>query len=300
MSIVLESANCAERPDHGPLLAGNNASATCWQARLSLGFERRADATILARRSHLGPLRIQKPLYPEGRAICHALVLHPPAGIAGGDDLGIEVAVGAGAHALLTTPGAGKWYGRASRQACQRLRFEVAAGGVLEWLPQESIVFNGALAHMQTQVALADGARYLGWEVLCLGRRASGEQFSSGEIGLETRITREDRPIWLERGLVAGDSRVLHSAAGFAGRSVSATLLAAGAGLDPALLAACRQVNPAEGGALHGVTLLPDVLVARYLGHSAEAARSWMVALWSLLRPTLAGREAEEPRIWRT
>ena len=300
MNFFAESIDCAQRPVHGPLLACNNVAETGWQARLDLGFERRAEDTILARRSHLGPLRVQKPLYPEGSEICHALLLHPPAGIAGGDDLEISAAVGEGAHALLTTPGAGKWYGRARSRAFQRLHFEVASKGVLEWLPQESIVFDGALANMQTSVALAENASYIGWEVLCLGRRASGERFSSGEIGLATRIEREGRPIWLERGMLEGGSRALQSSSGFAGCSVSATLLATGAGLDPDLLTACRKLSPAENGARYGLTLLPELLVARYLGHSAEAARNWMVALWSLLRPALAGREAEAPRIWKT
>lgn len=282
------------------MLACNEEVKTGWQARLNLEFGRRAEATALVRRSHQGPLLVQRPLYPEGSAICHALLLHPPAGIAGGDELKIGVSVGAEAHALLTTPGAGKWYGRAHSWASQRLDLEVAAGGVLEWLPQESIVFDGALADMQTHVALAEDACFIGWEVLCLGRRASGERFDSGVLRLATRIERRGRPIWLERGVLEGGARVLQSSAGFAGSSVSATLLAAGAGLDADLLAACRKLVPAERGAQYGLTLLPDVLVARYLGHSAEAARAWMVALWSLLRPALTGREAEEPRIWKT
>jgi len=281
------------------MLANKNIEAG-WIARLNLGYERRAEATVLAQRNHFGPLRVQKALYPEGPEVCHTLLLHPPAGIAGGDELEIVAAVADQAHALLTTPGAGKWYRSAGPWAFQRLNFEVGAGGMLEWLPQESIVFDGALANMQTRVALAEKACFIGWEVLCLGRRASGEHFSSGAMSLSTRIEREGRPIWLERGMLEGGSRLLQSPAGFAGYSVSATLLAAGAGLDPALLAACRKQVPAEQGARYGLTLLPDVLVARYLGHSAEAARAWMVALWFLLRPTMAGREALIPRIWNT
>jgi len=284
----------------GPMLAYSKEGRTGWLGRLNLGFERRADASLLVHRSHTGPLLVQRPLYPEGSAICHALLLHPPAGIAGGDRLEINASVGEEAHALLTTPGAGKWYGRANSWASQRLHFEVAAGGVLEWMPQESIVFDGALADMQTHVELAESACFIGWEVLCLGRRASGEKFDSGAILLANRIQRQGKPIWLERGALEGGSRLLHSAAGFSGCSVSATLLATGMGLNPALLAACRKLIPAEKGAHYGLTLLPDMLVARYLGHSAEAARAWMVALWTLLRPAMTGREAAEPRIWKT
>ena len=271
-----------------------------WLARLELEFERRADATILVRRSHIGPLRVQKPLYPEGREICHALLLHPPAGIAGGDELEISAAVADGAHALLTTPGAGKWYRSASPWASQQLNFDVGAGAVLEWLPQESIVFDGALANMQMQVSLAEKACFIGWEILCLGRRASGERFSSGTMRVSTRIERGGKPVWLERGVLEGGSRLLQSPVGFAGYSVSATLWATGEGIDSVLLAECRKLMPTEEGALYGLTLLPNVLVARYLGDSAEDARMWMIGLWRILRPTLVGREAQIPRIWNT
>ncbi|MBZ0090761.1 MAG: urease accessory protein UreD [Sulfuricellaceae bacterium] len=275
-----------------PLAAG-------WQARLQLGFERRGGDTILGRREHFGPLRVQKPLYPEGRAVCHVLLLHPPAGIAGGDELDIEAMVGEGAHALLTTPGAGKWYRSAGLSAAQRLRFDVGRGGALEWLPQETIVFDGAQAGMKTRIALAAEARFIGWDVLCLGRRASGERFESGSIRLETRVEREGRPLWLERGRLEGGSPLLESPAGLAGHSVSATLLAVGP-VDAALLAACREILPTEAGARHGITVLPEVLLARYLGHSSEAARAWLTALWRLLRPALLGREVQTPRIWNT
>ena len=132
------------------MLAYDEGAKTGWLASLDLEFGRRADATILARRSHLGPLRVQKPFYPEGAEVCHTLLLHPPAGIAGGDALEITATATGDAHALLTTPGAGKWYRSAAPWASQRLNFEVGVGGVLEWLPQETIVFDGALASMQT------------------------------------------------------------------------------------------------------------------------------------------------------
>lgn len=271
-----------------------------WQASLALRFERRADATLLAERRHRGPLRVQKALYPEGPAVCHAVVLHPPAGIAGGDELEISVEAGAAAHALLTTPGAGKWYRSAAPWARQTLNFEVAAGAVLEWLPQETIVFDGALANMQSRVRLAAGAGYLGWEVLCLGRRAAHEKFSRGELRLGTRIEQDGKLLWLEQGRLAGGSPLLNSPVGLAGFSVSATLLAAGRPVAPALLTACRAIAPLENDAQYGLSVLPQLLVARYLGHSSEAARAWFTQLWQVLRPALLGREAQPLRIWST
>lgn len=271
-----------------------------WKAELSLGYERRDHGTVLTRREHCGPLRIQKALYPEGPDVCHSIVLHPPSGIAGGDELEISVGLAAGSHALLTTPGAGKWYRSAGAWATQKLRFELAADSVLEWLPQETIVFNAALADMATEVSMAPGACFLGQEVLCLGRRAMNERFEQGALHLATDIHIDDRWLWHERGRLTGDSPLLHSTTGLAGCSVSATLLAAGRDIAPELLAACRECEPDETGARFGITALPDLLVARYLGHSSEAAKQWFAELWKKLRPALIGREAQPPRIWNT
>src|SRR5687767_8537939 len=125
--------------------------AASWTASLALGFEARNDRTVLGTRRSEGPLVVQKPLYPEGPEVCHAIVVHPPGGIAGGDELSLEVK-GEG-HALLTTPGAAKWYRSAGPWAKQKLLFDVH--GTLEWLPRETIVFDGALAALECEVRLA-------------------------------------------------------------------------------------------------------------------------------------------------
>lgn len=274
-----------------------------WQACLELGFERRDASTVLARRQHSGPLRVQKSLYPEGPDLCHAIVLHPPAGIAGGDQLQIDVAVRSAAQALLTTPGAGKWYrsaGPAFPGAEQAVTLKVGAGGTAEWLPQESIVFSGAMAHMRTRVELAEGARFIGVETLCFGRRASGESFARGSLRLATDIRVGGQLLWRERGRIDGGSALLDSPIGLAGFSVCSTVIAAGADVDAETLAACRQAKPVEDGAQYGVTAMPNLFVGRYLGHSSEAARAWFIELWQHLRPAFIGRAAAVPRIWNT
>ncbi|WP_291994154.1 urease accessory protein UreD [Candidatus Accumulibacter sp. ACC003] len=270
-----------------------------WQARLTLGFERRGEKSALVRCEHYGPLRVQKALYPEGPEVCHAIVLHPPGGIAGGDSLEITVSAAPAAHALLTTPGAGKWYRSGGRQARQSLRLRVGEGGMVEYLPQETIVFDGAEAQMQTQVELAAGAVFCGWEILCLGRTAAGERFSRGQLELATRIERDGRPLWLERGRLRGGSSWLDAAAGLAGRPVSATLLLAGRAVERDWLDACRAL-PVADGVLAGVTALPEVLVARCLAPGSEAARAWLTEVWKQLRPLALGRLAVPPRIWNT
>ncbi len=270
-------------------------AAAGWRARLALDFERRAAKTVLARRVHDGPLVVQKALYPEGESVCHAIVVHPPAGIAGGDALVLSATLGPAAHALLTTPGAGKWYRSSGAMASQTLEFSVGEGALLEWLPQESIVFDGARAALATRVRLAAGARYIGWEVLCLGRTGSGERFVNGLCRLETSVLRDENLLWLERGGFAGDDPLLHSPAGFGGHPVCGTMLAFGPVSD-ALLEACRAVESPYGA----VTRMPEFLVGRYLGPSGAEARAYFSALWRVLRPAFAGIEASDPRIWAT
>ena len=267
-----------------------------WKAELSLEFRRQGERSVLAKRRHEGPLVVQKALYPEGGDICHAIVVHPPGGIAGGDDLTIFASVAEGAAVLLTTPGAAKWYRSAGPWARQRVFFDIA--GTLEWVPQETIVYNGALARMQAEIRLSGDARYLGWEILCLGRTGSGERYQAGRSTAATRLWRDGRLIWNERGHVDGGSALLESLAGFAGRTVCGTLLAAAPAIENDLLARCREVAPESGES--AVTRLPGILVGRYLGDSSEAAKTYFRRLWSVLRPALIGRDAAEPRIWRT
>lgn len=272
----------------------------CWLATLDLDFQRRGATTVLASRKHYGPLRVQKSLYPEGADICHAIVLHPPAGIAGGDRLQISSAVGANAHALLTTPGAGKWYRSGGTFAEQDVSIKVGAGGTAEWLPQEGIFFNGAEASMRTKIELGKNARFIGVETLCFGRRASGEAFDKGSLHLHMDVTLEGKPLWRERGLIEGGSALMNSPVGLAGYSVCSTVLAAGMDVPPETLSACRQATLTEKDATFGLSAMPNIFVGRYLGHSPEAARHWFIALWQHLRPALMSREMMVPRIWHT
>lgn len=293
-------------PAPSPIIRSMNSRppfcAPTWDAELQLTFARPGPRSVLAENRHRGPLRVQKALYPEGEAVCQAILLHPPSGIAGGDHLAIAATVAGGAHAQLTTPGAGKWYRSGGAAAAQTIAFTVAAGATLEWLPQENIVFDGARARMETRVALAADSRFIAWDILCLGRSAAGERFVNGRCDLSFRIDRAGVPLWLERGGFDGNDAMLASPAGWSGATVSGTLLCVCPDLPreaATLLAACRAVAPGDG-ASHGVSALPGLLVARYLGNNSEAARLWFAALWAILRPACCGRPAVTPRIWNT
>ncbi|MGW8390777.1 urease accessory protein UreD [Pseudoduganella sp. HUAS MS19] len=266
-----------------------------WCASLALGYARSGAATRLVRRAHSGPLRVQKAFYPEGEAVCHNILLHPPAGIAGGDELHIDITADAGAHALLTTPGAAKWYRANGKPAWQRVRIHAGQDARLEWLPQETIFFDATDAHLLQEIELAPGARYLGCDILCFGRSASGERFASGTVRQQLQVRQEGRLLWWDQGVLHGGSSAMQSPHGLGGALVCATLLAAGRPAAAALIAQLRALDPAMG-----VTSFKSVLLLRYLGHDAEQARKLMARAWHTLRPHWMERPATELRIWNT
>ena len=276
---------------------GPAAEAEGWSAALDLRYERRESRTVLAARAHHGPLRVQRPLYQEGEGVCQTIVLHPPGGVVAGDRLAIDITAAPGAHALLTTPGATKWYRSIGPEASQHVRLAVGASAVLEWMPLESIVFDGACIDQELRVDLAGDARYVGWEITCFGRTASGERFTRGRLRQRTEVYQGTRPVFVEYADVEGGSGILTSRAGLAGFTVNALMLAAGFDASRDLIGALRAVPPGEGE-LCGITTLPRVTIARYLGHSAHAARDWFTNLWRVLRPVMLEREAVPPRIW--
>ena len=274
------------------------SSGAGWRAELRLAYQRRGARTVLVERAHRGPLVVQRPLYPEGETVCHTILVHPPAGIAGGDRLALTLEIGAQAHVLLTTPGAGKWYRSAGAHGELVQRIRVAEGGVCEFLPQESIVYDGALGTLATEVELSGSAVFIGAEMICLGRTGAGERFTCGELALRTRISRDGRPLWLERGVLEGGAALLDAAVGLDGAPVSATLLVAAPACDAGLLEAWRAIEPVAGRG--AVTLLPGLLVARWLGPACEPGRTWLARLWGAARPAVAGRAMQVPRIWNT
>src|SRR6185295_9565176 len=270
-----------------------------WEATLDLAIQRRDGRSVLAKRSSCGPLAVQKVLYPEGDLVCHAILLHPPGGIAGGDRLDISIDIATGAYALLTTPGATKWYRSAGAEASQSVGIAIGRDAVCEWLPQENIFFESALAQNTLTVDLAQGAVFCGWDVLCLGRTASGERFRAGRLRQRLLVTRGGRPLFEELGTLTGGGPLLDSPIGMAGYPVCATLILAGGVADPDTLASCRSILP-SGDCKWGMSAMNELLVARCLARTAETARDYFVKLWTHLRPAYARLPARAPRIWAT
>jgi len=288
--------------DADPVQAPPQPTANHCDARLTLGFSDDAGTTRLTDRSHFGPLRVQKPLYPEHPSVCHAIVVHPPGGIVGGDQLSIVTHVGDQASAFITTPGAAKWYKANGKQSLQMIELQVGAHASLEWLPQETIFFDHADVRLEQTVSLKKDATYIGCDILCFGRTASGESFGSGRISQRYAIRREGKLIWYEQGTLLANTADMHSPLSLAGKTVCATLVAAGKQVPAALLNTIRAEADAiaEQPGSFGISQLKSVLVARYLGNSSEEGRKIVTRVWQLLRPALLEREAVVPRIWNT
>ncbi len=272
------------------------------QARLSLEFADDAGTTRLVGREHFGPLLVQKPLYPEGREVCQVVIIHPPGGVVGGDELEIVAKVGTSANAQITTPGAAKWYKANGHVSHQNIRLDVGAGGSLEWVPQETIFFDNAHVELDHCVLLEKDASYISCEILCFGRTAFGESFSGGQIRQRTRIHRDGKLVWFEQLRLLGGSPAMKASLILADSTVCATLIAVGKAVPGALLHEAREGAGAiaNGAGCFGVSQSKQIVVARYLGNSSETARRLMLHVWELLRPAMLGRQLAVPRLWNT
>ncbi|WP_280548109.1 urease accessory protein UreD [Halomonas sp. 11-S5] len=286
-----------------PGLSGHRFDAgRRWAASLELGFAARDGVTRMTRSRHLGPLRVQRPFYPEGRpGACHVYLLHPPGGLVSGDALSITAGVGANAHVLLTTPAANKLYKADSHGVAwsQKTRLGVADGGILEWLPQETLAFDGSRGEQSTAIELEGSARCLGWEVMSLGRPASALPFTTGRIEQRFRLTLDGRPLWLERQPLDPAHPRFVGPWGQGGASVQATFWAVGLEDEHEAIDALREGLPVAPSR-YAVTVRHGVLLLRYLGQERNEAWDLCRHAWEILRPLLIDREAHTPRIWLT
>ncbi len=278
-----------------------------WHARLDLDYTLEAGRTV-ARYVHNGPLRILQSLYPEGEAICHNVLVHPPSGLVGGDVLEVNITAGAGAHGLITTPGASRFYRSDGETAGQRTRIALAPGARIEWLPLEALCYSGCIAENRLTMDIAPGAELMGWDVTALGLPHADQPFMRG-----TFLQHIELPgVWLERGRIAADdARLMDGPLGLAGHRCVATLfLASGTPLArerrERALQLAREVidaHPFAGRAgdagLAGATSpSPQVIAVRAVAPVVEPAitllravrAAWRTGLWDLA-PTV-------PRTW--
>jgi urease accessory protein len=274
-----------------------------WRGTLALEYRRRGEETLVHDR-HDGPLRVLRSLYPEGPGVCHSVLVHPPGGIVGGDVLEVDVTLAADAHALVTTPGATRFYRSAGAAAEQSLQVRAEAGSRLEWLPLETLAYSGCLATNRMRFDLRPGAEMIGWDLTALGLPASGLPFEAGSFSQAIELPGR----WIERGVVCGDDRrLLDSPLGWAGhRALGVVWFAAGGALEAgrrdALLEAARAAcRDGPLAASSGATSpQPGVVVLRTLAPGVEPAMALLRRVWSAWRRCAWGLEACASRVWRT
>lgn len=278
------------------MVATINAPQEGWQANLHLRYKVKNNKTVLVENIHQGPLTVQRPLYPEGD-VCHTYILHPPGGVVGGDHLNLDLVVENNSSALITTPGATKFYRSNGLQATQTQNLAVN-GGTLEWFPQDTILHPGANGRMKTEVRLKNTSRFIGWEVTSLGLVTSGKKFTSGSLVSSLSVLLEDKPLFMD-WLRIRSEKDFYSSCGLRGFGVCGCFVATG--VPASLLPELRELSPIpDDKKIVGMTLLKDLLVARYLGFSTFEAREIFEQFWALLRPVLLNRQPCPPRIWAT
>ena len=277
-----------------------------WHAQLKLHYQlndqRQGAARTVARFEHHGPLRVLQSLYPEGEAICHNVLVHPPSGLVGGDVLDIDLQLDAGTHGLVTTPGATRFYRSAGEAAVQHTRVRLAAGARLEWLPMEALCYSGCRAENRLQLDLAPGAEFMGWDVTALGLPAAGQPFVAGGLLQHLEVAGG----WLERGHIdAADRRLMDGPLGLAGQRCLATLfLACGSEMArarreqaPSLAHEIREA-PRLGGRAGVPAPVGRVVALRVLAPVVEPAMQLLKAVRNAWRPALWSLPANPPRTW--
>ena len=272
-----------------------------WLARLDLDYTLEAERSV-ARYLHQGPLRILQSLYPEGEAVCHNVLVHPPSGLVGGDTLDMQVTVGAGAHGLVTTPGATRFYRSEAGLATQQVHARLESDARLEWLPLEALAYNGCDGLNRAVFDLAPGAEMMTWDITALGLPAADMPFVQGTFRQHLEIP----GVWLERGtLDASDSRLMNSPLGLAGQRCMATLVfAAGSAMaDERIeraLACARELLEASELRLTAGATSPhqQVIVLRVLSPVTEPAMQLLRQVWAAWRQEMWVLVGTAPRLW--
>jgi urease accessory protein len=270
-----------------------------WSGQLELWFEAQGGKTQLVRRRHIGPLVVQRPFHPEPDGTCHVYLLHPPGGVADGDELDTKIYVGAAARVLLTTPGAAKFYKSEHRGGDQCLLIDIGKNSICEYLPQETILFNGATARISTRITLSENATYVGWDFICFGRPAAGEKFTNGRFTQMTEVVVGEKPVWVERLNISGGSALLHARYGLSDQPIMGTMLYVGHMRDDLAERIRNSIN-ADGDVSWSVSQLENVIVCRYLGPKVSLGKELFSRVWDVLRTTCQSKSAVRPRIWAT
>lgn len=275
----------------------NPQVAEGWHGKLNLVYADRQGKTQLIYNHQQAPLKVQRPFYPEGEKVCHSVILHTAGGMVGGDRLSSNIHLQPQTQALITTAAASKIYRSNGLQARQNIEMQVDTGACLEWLPQETILFNDAIYRQDLRVELATGGSWLGWEITRFGRSARGEKFLQGEWRSHTEIWQEGIPLWIDRQWLRGSEETFYSPHGLGGKPIVGNLVWVGGAVSTEIIEKTRNLWHGEGEA--GVSRLQHGLLCRYRGASTSEVRNWFIDVWQMLRVSFLNRGNCIPRVWQ-
>jgi urease accessory protein len=266
-----------------------------WNARLSIEYGKAQERSRIKKIEHEGPLVLQKSFYPDASGIVHNYILHPPGGLVGGDHLQLHVRVREGAAVLLTTPAAGKIYRSPEQPSSFRLQAELDEGCELLWLPQENIVYEGAIHRSALSWTVHPSSRLTAWDIQCLGRPGSGKVYDQGRLVTELRLQTTNRLMLMERQGMDGGSAMLQASWGLAGFTAFGSMLLHWP--DCHFRPEASGDHSADAIEL-GITQRDGWLLARARGSCPARIRERFLELLQEFHREHWGRAFTVPRIW--
>lgn len=268
--------------------------------RAEIEFQHADGRTRLARLYQCDPLRVLFPHAGHGEPETGAIVT-TSGGLVGGDTLSIDVRSGDGARARVVGQAAEKVYRSAGDDVCIEMKLTVGRNGWLEWLPQETILFDAARLRRRTLLEVAEGGRMLAGEMIVFGRTAMGEQMIDGLVHEAWDVRCDGRLEWADAVHLDEDvSGTLAAKAGFADAKAFASIVYVGANAGDSLPLA-RALLPDDGdanGLRVGATCVGDVLIIRWLDCETRRLRDAYGRFWADFRHQLADLPAAMPRLW--
>lgn len=261
-----------------------------------IAFDNKDGRERLSQLYHHAPLRVLFPNPPEGDPPTAALVT-TSGGLVGGDRLELSIDVGERARGLVVAQAAEKVYRSTGADVGVTVRLHAASESWAEFLPQETILFDGARLRRETSIEAASSARVLAGEMLVFGRTARGERYRRGMVRDGWNVRRDGRLLWIDRMQVEGDvERQLSAPAGFGGAVAFAMLVCMGPGCESALPLVRSLLEDAAARA--SATVVNQLLVVRWLDRDSLRLRRSYAQVWCALRQEMAGLRPELPRLW--
>lgn len=272
-----------------------------WHGKLEITYQNRDNQTQILSNYSQAPFKIQSPFYPEGKNICHSIILHTAGGMVGSDILSQKITLNDNCKTLITTPSAAKIYKTNGKIATSNILIKIHDNACLEFLPQENIIFNGAVYQQNYRVELGENSHYFHWEINRFGRTARGEKFTQGDWKSATEIWQKDQFLFGDRQWLPGNEQICNNINGLAGQSIIGTLYLIGElpNYDHIKKQIRSLWNHRKTQGEAGVTHLIKGILCRYRGNSMDEVKTWFIDVWDILRLHYLDRHKTIPRVWQ-